>query len=517
MSLTINGQVNLSPSIKFDGLGDVIINNSAIEAMPQWWGAIADDSTDCTPGITKAIASGAKNIYLSSGTYLIKTRRQVHYNSQEYIFTLPSDITIYGDGMKAATIKMDEDVLMDSTAYLGSGVFMLYEKENVNFKNFTIDMNGNNNLVPEGGLKACYAIRGTNAENIVIEGMHFKDTPGRNYIVFAGGTNNVVRSCYLLNGGTSLTDNTEQDDFSSIYVDSTYTVCEKNIIRNEEYPFDGSGGIEMHAANTTCQQNYIARSYPAVYIYVDGRETSTNMIFQDNYAIECIQGVCIGSGISEGTPGSVLDNVTIKDNYFSLKQFTSSTHLETVYSYAVYVSNGGSGGYFVNLKMTDLLITGNTMDDLDTSPSIPRSCFFVGGGLQGAIISNNIINKTSSDAIVLYGNPYDLDNVTISNNTINSFGMNSNISNTNKRFAISFNLPNESVYPYTGNFDSDNVQIINNTINRSTVSAYAWAFYFNWDNNSVITDLLIEGNTIEANVLPNIKYGLKSSLVNVIP
>lgn len=516
-TLTINGQVNLSPTTKFDGTGDVIINNSAIEAMPQWWGAIADDSTDCAPGMRSAIASGAMNIYLSPGTYLIKSRSGVVANSQEYVFDLPSDVNIYGDGMKASIIKMDDDVLMDSTAPLGSGVFLLDNEDDASFKNFTIDMNGNNNLVPTGTLKASYAIRAIASENIVVEGVHFKDNPGRNNIVFAGGTNHIVRSCYLLNGGTSLEDNTEQDDFSSIYIDSTYTVCEKNIIRNELYPFDGSGGIEMHAAYTSCTQNYIARSYPAVYIYVDGHETSTDMTFQDNYAIECIQGVCIGSGISEGTPGSVLDDVTIKDNYFSLKQFTSSTHLETVYSYAVYISNGAPG-HFMNLKMTNSLISGNVMDDLDTSPSTPRSYFFIGGALQNVTISDNIINKTSGDAIVLYGNPYDLDDVTISDNVINSFGMNSNISNTNKRFAISFNLPGyESDYPVAGYFDSDNVQIIDNTIDRSSSSDYAWAFYFNWDNSSVITDLLVEGNTIETNVSPNVKYGLKSGDVDILP
>ena len=515
-TLTINGQVNLSAGKKFYGPGNVIMNNSAVEAIPQWWGAIADNKTDCAPAMRSAIASGAKNIYLSSGIYLMKTRGKFYANSQEYLFKLHSNINIYGDGMRASIMKMDDGVLMKSLTPLGSGVFLVENVENISFKNFTIAMNGKNNMVPKGTRKACYAIRTTSANNVVVEGMHFKNTPGRSYIVFSKGTKNVVRSCYILNSGTSLAGNIAQDDFSAIYVDSTHTICEKNIIRNEKFPFDGSGGIEMHAPNTICQQNYIARSHPAVYIHVDGRETSTNMTFQDNFAIECLQGVCIGGAIIEGTPGGVLDKVSVKNNYFSLKQFTSSKHLEGVYSYAVYLSNGAPG-HFMNLKMTNSIISGNTMDDLDKSASNHRSLFFIGGGLQGVTISNNIINKTSGDAIVLYGNPYDLIDVTISGNTIKSFGMNSNISRKKKRFAISFNLPNKSVYPSAGYFNAKNVQIINNTINRDSNSDYAWAFYFNWNNSSVITDLLVKGNAIKTNVLPNIKYGLKAGFVDILP
>lgn len=511
--LTIQGAVDLSPMLKFTGLGNVVISSSAVEAMPEWWGAAADNSTDCGPAIRKALASGAENIYFASqGNYLLSTRGGVYANSQEYMFDVPSDINIYGNGAKTASIKMAADVLIDSVAALGCGVFLVNDKQNVTVRNLTVDMNGYNNLVPSGTIKACYVLRAIDSEYISVKETCFKNTPGRNYVVFAGGSNNEVDACILLNGGTALSGNTYQDDFSSVYIDSTNTVCQRNIIRNESYPFDGSGGVELHASNTTCQKNYIARSYPAAYIFVDGRETSSYMAFNNNVAKECLQGVVLGSAIMEGTPGSVISNMSIQNNYFSLTRFTTNSHLDVLYSYAINMCYGGSSGVYVNLKVVDSTISGNTMDDLYTNTTVPRCNFISFGGFDNVTISNNTINNCSGDGIVIRGNPYDLNDVTISDNTISNFGDNSG--STNKT-AIYFSLTGTSVYPLVlSDFDSDNVQILDNVISMDTSTSNAYAFYFNWGLTSTITNLLVEGNSITN---ANEKWGGMSSQVQVLP
>jgi hypothetical protein len=513
--LIIQGKVKIPSTKKFTGLGNVAFQDATVAAMPQWWGAVANNNIDCAPAIRSALASGATNVYLPRGTYLIKTLSGTQLELQEYAFVIPSGMTVYGDGMKATSIRMDDGILINSPASLGGGGFMVNNKQNVNLKSFKIDMNGYNNLVPPTPVKACYALIAMSSNHVTAEGVGFFDTAGRNDIVFYFGDHNTVKSCMVRNGGTSLTGNANQNDFSAIYIYSTNTTVENNSICHDNFPVNagylgrGCGGVEMHASEIKCENNWIEKSLPAAYVVSHhADEINTGAAFRYNIASQCVGGVSLSA--MEG-PG-VIDNMEIENNRFSLKKALRDPESlpNTFGSYAIFMDDGYDGIY--TSLVTNATITGNVMDDLDSPvPSDPRSHFIYMNGCQTATISNNTVNKTSGSAIVIVGNPNDLKDVTISGNTISDFGANSGTGDT---YAIQFSLTGSSVTPQQDNFNLDNVQIINNAISRTPASTVG-AFYFNWNDGSEILNLLVQGNTLTTGL--QVKAGPKSNLVNVLP
>lgn len=75
-SLTINGPIEAGLFQVFDGTGAVTFGDGACEKIfPEWWGALADNSTDCTTALQAAIdsaeASDIRKIQLSGGVYRI--------------------------------------------------------------------------------------------------------------------------------------------------------------------------------------------------------------------------------------------------------------------------------------------------------------------------------------------------------------------------------------------------------------------------------------------------------------
>ncbi len=76
VTVTINGKLSMVSHKIFDltGTGVVVLAaNSCDYILPQWWGAIGDDSTDCHDAIEAAITAAAsvRHIYLQPGTYQV--------------------------------------------------------------------------------------------------------------------------------------------------------------------------------------------------------------------------------------------------------------------------------------------------------------------------------------------------------------------------------------------------------------------------------------------------------------
>ena len=102
-NLTINGPFpDPGPYQVFSGTGTVAGLN---EVYPEWWGAVGDDSTDCTTAIQAAIdsvqntitainQSGGGTIRFSKGIYIVTSQIQV-----------PSHIRLVGLGMHTSFIK----------------------------------------------------------------------------------------------------------------------------------------------------------------------------------------------------------------------------------------------------------------------------------------------------------------------------------------------------------------------------------------------------------------------------
>lgn len=78
-TVTFNGGVLALPQQIFSGSGLVIINGLTKESYSEWWGAIADGSTDCTSFINKALAAHDR-VRLLSGTYYVTSPIVINRN-----------------------------------------------------------------------------------------------------------------------------------------------------------------------------------------------------------------------------------------------------------------------------------------------------------------------------------------------------------------------------------------------------------------------------------------------------
>jgi len=79
-TLTINGNLEAGLYQIFGATGNVILGKGCVEkANPEWWGAVADGTTDCQPAITlyaaalMASGSGVITFSFSSGNYYLAT------------------------------------------------------------------------------------------------------------------------------------------------------------------------------------------------------------------------------------------------------------------------------------------------------------------------------------------------------------------------------------------------------------------------------------------------------------
>jgi len=561
-TLTISGKVNLGPTGKFTGPGTVNIQDTTVAAMPQWWGAIPDNtSIDCAPGIRSALASGAQNIYLPQGTYLVKTLSGNIVSSQEYAFVIPNQmVCFYGDGMNATSIKMDTDVLMPSTAGATTGGAGFYVNNNaagdntasVKLKNFMIDMNGYNNLVPAvTPVKACYALRAVNSNNITIEGVGFLNSPGRNYLVFSSTStlagnnyiyrtrNNTVRSCVFRNGGTSLAysdgydANKNQSDFSHVYMDSSDSVFEQNIILQDHYPFTNNGGLEAHAYNIVCQNNYFSGNDPAAYIWADkvynsnATEFCGGNKFKYNIMRKCQAGIIMsGSSIGEENR-AILKDIEITHNKISLKKFPNSTAIPA------WTTTGDNRNGFTDTMcqqaailmypstivaclLQDSEISYNSMCEDGTEEQPIASNFIATTGLNNVSISYNTVEKATGDAMIFVssayqqdsGNPTAMTDVTINNNTIADFG-----GSSTAYYAIKFTFGMYFKYnSVTGEYEAStsssdhaydlpsNVSIQNNTISKVTNPTSSYAFWLSW------TGITATWGSVSGNTLNSIQF-----------
>jgi len=148
-TLTINGQFRAGLFQVFAGEGVVSLGNSVIaEVYPEWWGAIADGTTDSSGAFQKAndsiITSGGK-IQLGAGIYLAS-------------FIVDSFVTVTGLGINITKIKTPNNANKDTIqgrnfVTLTSTVKATPENRGVryfNLKDLTLDGNKDNNVTGFG-------------------------------------------------------------------------------------------------------------------------------------------------------------------------------------------------------------------------------------------------------------------------------------------------------------------------------------------------------------------------------
>lgn len=366
-------------------------------------------STDCGPAIRNcrdyiaALGGGIVDLGSKQNIYLVGTLRN------GVIFEPVTKMTVQGFG----TIKVANGV------YAGGQMqaiwptdFTTDRSDNFTLRDFTLDMNGQNNL--SSGYTTQVGV-GT-GEDIVIDNVTFLNMPGSQGIVLGQHaepptvqgvriTNNVFKE-----SGWNV--NNTVNDHSSIYFVADNVVCTGNRLKNSGNPpavtVAVTAGIEVHGTNIVVTNNT-----------VDGYERHGNIAAEVGNAINIVYNNNVGRNLRQAVVifsanPHVIDKVSISFNKFGLVAMDSG------YAIDANLQMDGSA------TLGTLSVVGN--DITDSEASATAASIYAGisvGYFQIMRVSGNILRNLSGPGIDIA--PLNANsNLEITDNTVVDCGRTSN-------------------------------------------------------------------------------------------
>jgi hypothetical protein len=241
-------------------------------------GAKCDGVTDSAPAIRTAIAvagiGGTVLIPGCSSTYLLNSYDAALSIYGATMFYPLSAQTIVGS--PGAQLKVATGILNTNLHANGGIVFYVDQKDHVTLRGIRIDMNGANNLTPVGGFHPAYAFAQEGGSYVSFIGNEILNSPGRNGISITGcalrghcSDQCLLRDNVIRNGGTTISGNVNQNDWSAFYVECTNSVIDGNRTVMDNYPtasIPQNGGIEIHGNHTVATNNQIDKAFPSFYV-----------------------------------------------------------------------------------------------------------------------------------------------------------------------------------------------------------------------------------------------------------
>ena len=189
--------------------------------------------------------------------------------------------------------------------------------KNFKIKDFTIDNNGQNNLLQPinsyGSQSLCPNVWFQRGDSISVSNVLFKDNPGHQTIVLDKWvTNASVVDCEFIDNGAGLDNNVHINDHSTIYCRAdNYTIHgNKFIFTNNKQP-DISTALELHGSNGDVYGNRTV-GYPSALIRASyDKQNSRNVRVHDNTFENCVK-VCEFDGNAESTLiVDIYDNIAL--------------------------------------------------------------------------------------------------------------------------------------------------------------------------------------------------------------
>ena len=281
-------------------------------------GAVGDGVNDDTPFIQEAIDIlsdlGGGTVFIPQGIFLLSS-----YGSDGIHLYAKSKVNIVGTG-KNSVLKLpnnrndsgpDPKVLRNTES---AGL------NDVIYKDFVVDMNGENNISANITSKANVVIGSLYGNNIEINNVTVKDNAGRQ--TFSFGNNErphsigeiKIKNCHFINFGNGVSGNNLQTDHSCIYVQAEKATIANNTFINPPIftdSFRSTGtAIENHSSNSMVYGNYGANLKNAFNIVATWTDQVNSQYFSNSFD-NIIRAAEIW--VFED---SVLDEVHIYDNVF---------------------------------------------------------------------------------------------------------------------------------------------------------------------------------------------------------
>ena len=427
------------------------------------FGAIGDGTTDDTAAIQAAVtAATGKGLYIPSGTYATTTA-----------ITLPSNITIFGDGPTKSIIKR-----------IGSGTDNLFigsDISNVSFNQVGFYGNSQATTYNNGGALLYTQTSSAVASNksIYIDHCNFDNFKADNWVyIINGNTTYQLNDIRITNCKfTSYTGNCRNP--------ATISGASNCITITGTQASGGAVVVDIWVENNVAS-NYFIKMFLAMYYGCRRAHVISNTV------------------LSNGLDSSITNDVGA---YAFLSYDSALTNKCDNISYIDNIVEGVKSCGFYNVGTTNLRIIGNRVySQTDTvTTTLPKGAYIC-NSTQNVIISNN-----QAEGIAAYGvyfiapsNPSDADvSLLISGNNLktcatavyivqaNGESRNINIENNNISNFSSFGVRLASVGTYT----MQDVYIHDNFIISTQTGTYG-IIYASLDTNYVIYGVDISNNTV---------------------
>ena len=279
--------------------------------------------------------------------------------------------------------------------------------KNFTIKDFTIDNNGQNNLLQpinsHGSQSLCPNVWFQRGDTINVSNVLFKDNPGHQTIVLDKWvTNSAVVDCEFIDNGAGLDNNVHINDHSTIYCRAdNYTIRDnKFIFTNNKQP-DISTALELHGSNGDVYGNRTV-GYPFALIRASyDKQNSRNVRVHDNTFENCVK-VCE----FDGDAGSTLI-VDIYDNIALMRsKKPSNGRVNVAFGHNQYnfpTVDTTTGNYIeINLKRNKVTQLGTKSDWSTWNHS--DNLIFIGGKYNKVTTEGNEFINFSSGYSVDYNN-----------------------------------------------------------------------------------------------------------------
>jgi len=425
------------------------------------FGGVGDGVTDNTIAINKAIlatSSANEILIIPEKTYLVSGNVT---GVNRVLFPLYSNTHIKGISKKSV-IKV-ADNFTSKGDYRLFGPIKDQITSNITFENFSVDMNGANNLVHGStglNIRRAYTIYISNGNNIKLTKLNIMSNPGRNVIVLGNNSNHPtvtnVEITYntFTNCGGSIAGNELQNDHSVIFSECDSATIAYNTFKNDK-PINPSyiqnkvvTALEVHGSNTKVLKNKVINFTHGGNV-VALVQNSYNNYWADNTFLNCTK---LGLSLWSVAPYKNV-NCTIINNVIQLYGLFGS-EVGGIFQ-STHASNTTSA--FENLKILNNRIYSN---DLVVRRNVWHGIYIC--AVSGADIRNNIIKNIKGNGITILSSDKNLQvsNVKILNNDISNTGL-----NTFGSMVYSIFVDNKSMsQPF------NNIQIDSNVIDRPSSS-----------------------------------------------
>lgn len=432
------------------------------------YGAKEGDSTFDNASIIQNLIDsiylkGGGTVLIPEGTFYLSSVQGIQSN----MITPKPNVNIVGlgrqsilkikDGMNAVGTKFNVIRHTSDNA--------ISEINNVIFKDFTIDENGTNNLIPSGEFKDNVAIGIWRGKNIIIDNIQVLNNAGRQTFSLGDNTSpHSVENVVIMNCKTNVVPkslNVFQTDHSTIYCQANKSFIFNNIIDSDEFT-----AIEDHSSNSHVYDNIITNCSSGMNLVA----TVTNKIntFVKNNVIEnCRSGIVIWNHL-----GYTMSKLHIKDNIIKQNDNTKWCFNMTDQ---------------VQQSIDEIVIEGNSIEYVGTDFTKLPACFGV-GRVSKLFVLNNIVKNFPSRVLDLQ----------VINDDTELFIEGNKIFDCCKGEIVNYG----SAFGLISLNTLKTVNFINNVIENTTASQFIKE---GLKGNAPVDNMNIEGNTI-LNVPTELSY-----------